>query len=234
MRVADLAQINQLDQTIASMHQQLSDLYQQRLELLGNEPQLPSGTQTLAHITQQWQQYGITVPASQAFKSKYTRAQALIQQLEGFDERLEDQLHIVVVPPTAKLRTALASNSRYACLEQELCVNLPAQRSWGIAVISDISWRVPLNGLDQFVADQGTVWVGEQADAMTLNTLLSADVQGLQVVQPGANTILLPHAQADDGSVLCASSDNAIISVDVEDTNCLLGANYLHPAIHIT
>lgn len=233
MRVADLAEINQLDQTIASMHQQLSSLYQQRLELLGNEPQLPTGSQTLEHTAQRWQQYGINLPTSQAFKAKYNRAQVLIERLEGFDDRLKDQLHIVVVPPTAKLRAALASNPRYACLEQELCSGLAAQRSWNFAVISDISWRVPVYGLDHFVAEQGTIWVGEQADAMTLATLLSADVQGIQVVQPGANTILLPHTQTDNGGVLCASSDNAVITIDVEDTNCLLGANYLHPTIHI-
>lgn len=233
MRVADLAEINQLDQTIANMHQQLSDLYQQRVQLLGNEPQLPSGTQTLTHIALQWSQYGITLPTNQAFKAKYTRAQKLITKLEGFDERLKEQLHIIVVPPTTKLRAALVTNPRYACLEQELCSQLPVSRNWSIAVMSDLSWRIPIYGLDHFVATEGTTWVGEQADAMNLATLLSADVQGLQVVQPGANTILLPHTQAEDGGVLCASSDNAIITIDVEDTDCLLGANYLHPTIQV-
>lgn len=231
MLATDITKVNKIDNAISDMHQQLNKLYEQRQQLLNPISVSIASTSSPSDI---WKQLGVTLPATKKFAATVSKAQQLANELASEDSRLKDQLCVVVVPPSKLLDAALSKleqqgTQRYSCIDQELYRIQPENRDWQVILVARLSWRMPVHGLSRFMTERAYLWAGHNARALGVRELLAADVQGVQVVQPGANTVLIKRL--NQGIAPCITSNNAELRLDTEDSDCLLGENYIQPAI---
>lgn len=244
MLYKELQVINELDAAIAGLHNDLVRLYQERASILNSpagasKPAISKKTaakSTTAEIERnyyilqaKWAGMGATFPTFKRLEKKLQRAYDLQTQIEQANPAWRGKLNIVAVPPTKILEKILATDPRAQqlfVLDDVALSNLPQRTVWSLTLAVDADQSLPIYGLTSFIERETYRQYCYDCRGMGLMELLAAELQGIQTVFDGSWTVLLRDYK-DTGQVLCATYAEGQISFSTEDTNCLLGDNYL-------
>ncbi len=246
MLYKELKRANDLDEAIAGLHEHLADLYKERASLLqassDSVKTVGSNASTKAPkpspidvegsyyaLQARWNDLGANFPSLKKIEKKLQKACELQQQLESDNPDLRGKLTIVAVPPFKSLEKILAGNSLPAqsfSLDAELFDNIRKAKSWTLLIAVDAALSLPIYGLKAFLERQEYIYNGHDCRGMGIQELIAAELQGVESVFENSWTVLLKD-QPGAKDVLCATYEDGQIVFSTEDTDCLLGENYL-------
>jgi hypothetical protein len=242
-----LVHINELDSQIADMHKNLADLYSQRAVLLSNGHAATTAPlvkktsakrsvalqakQLYESLAGNWAAIGVKLPAYKLLQRKLETTCRLMRKLESSNDSLKGKLVVAAVPPSKTLVAATqTSQTKFVFSDASIEELLPESKAWAFVVIMDPDFAVPIYGLTSFL--RGDEYWYEQTDCRALGVaeLIAAELQGVRLADTDSWTVLLRGVEPNQPAV-CAIRHDASIIFDLDDTDSLLGANYLHPAI---
>ncbi|HVI60582.1 MAG TPA: hypothetical protein VM535_00300 [Candidatus Saccharimonadales bacterium] len=241
MLYKELKRANDLDAAIAGLHEHLADLYKERASLLRStsaptetdakpaKPHKINVEGSYYALRSKWNSLGANFPDLKKIDKKILKALDLQQKLEANNPDLRDKLTIVAVPPFKTLEKILAGDSLAAqsfLLDDEIFQNVRKTTSWSLVIMVDATLCLPIYGLKGFLERREFIYDGHDCRGMGLNELIAAELQGVSVVFEDSWTVLL-KGQTKPKDVLCATYENGLIVFSTEDTDCLLGENYL-------
>ncbi len=247
MLYQQLSRVNELDNTINDLHQRLADLYAERSQLItGNTSTAtqPVNLDVTARLdpkavydrlAEVWKLIdNVKLPSYKSLTKRLEQATAIVDHLQAENPHLTGKLTIVAVPPRKTLAKVLSSPEFERTFEFADKNMLDKSTAWSLVVITALEFSLPVQNLDSFVDGHEFQYKGYDCRGLGINQLVAAELQGVPVVSEGNWTLLLKDSSGPhDGSVPCATIRGQQIVVDMDDADCLLGNNYLQPAIEV-
>lgn len=245
MLYKQLNRVNELDNTIKDLHQKLADLYAERSRIMSGASNAPESQIPFeAEITERldpkavyerlvdcWKTAGVKLPAYKSLSARLEKATAIVDHLQNENPQLEGKLNIVAVPPSKTLSKLLTSHSGmvFEFADDDM---LDKTAAWSLVVIADRSLGLPIQSLESFLKGHEFQYKGYGCRGLGVNQLLAAELQGVQILSEEYWTLLLRDStHVYEGSVPCATIRGEHVVVDTDKADCLLGSNYLLPAI---
>lgn len=229
--------LNQLDTQISVLHQQLNQLYRQRLTALRTQkPALNTIAAQFQNVAQSdteavyrrlakaWQQYGLQVPAFSTFKTRLKRAEAINQKLGEEYEGLAGEMQIVLVPPTTALNKILQVDEEG---QKQLLIDADVTRKkstkWQVVTVYAGSEGIPLES-DIFQNRQNLCALG-------VNEYLSLVIQEQLLIDEANWTVLLRNS--DGTTAPCVAFANGSYRFMNDEIDSIFGDNIFRPAVEI-
>lgn len=236
MTYHQLTLVNDIDSKITELNQSLQNLYLQRDRLidrrLSSRYSKNASIPTVATLTQQlrqaWEQVGVKMPEPSVLKILLTKAINRYQELVRLDSSYAHSLSFVLVPPKSVLQSA---TSHLGFTMNDARIAMPySSRRWRVILVLGPSFDVVV-GEPQVLTGQNLI-SGLPYDVCRLGIyeVMAAELQGCPIVLSDRWTLLLKGKQPVSGP-LCAVRQGDNIMFDIDDSNGLLGDNYLTLAI---
>ncbi len=236
MLLQDLNRVNKIDAEIASLHKHLSKLYSERSKLSDTVFDSPANTsaeivpstpvETSKALPDQlsdvWGAHGITLPKTKSFKAKLEKAQTELQNLTDYQEPV-----IVVVPPRKKLEAAVKQSGIASADLLTALSETPKSTAWSVLILC--SGGVLGVTASVLPSDLGKY---DGHTALGVQEALAATLQGVEIAWPSGWTLLLKDVK-DGQQVPCLTRNDNQLVLDTDDGTCLLGENYVMPAIKV-
>ncbi len=235
-----LAKVNELDTKITSLHKLLYNLYSERATLIGQRSfpvdtqltQRPSAEHMYQQFKQGWAPTGVELPSFKALKTKLDSAIECYSTLLKVEPAYSNHLNVVLVPPTTQLKQAVFNSNLTFELNDYDLPAWPIVKQWKIIIIVGPAFNVPINGLQAFLASNYFNSQSQDVRGLGMVEIIAAEIQGCQVVLPHQWAVLLKD-MPQAGRVICATRQDDTIIFDIDDTDCLLGNNYLTLAVEV-
>ncbi len=242
-----LKQVNEIDGKVNDLHSQLVHLYTERAKLLELDP--PSTGETIAQpvttaptphtpfaayirLKQQWEKCDVTMPAFSSLRTKLKKACGIMEGFEKGNPKLAGKLTLVAVPPYKLLQklTDLIPHRPFSFTDPEIFKNIKKTNAWSFMVVVDPEFSMKVDDAQDFEHSSELTDKGYDCNGLGIQELIAAEMQGVDLLQRDGWTLLLKDMR-DDRHVPCvtANQDNLVFAVD--DASCLLGSNFIQPAV---
>lgn len=229
--------LNQLDSQISVLHQQLNQLYRQRLTAMrAQKPALNNIAEQFQNVSQPdidaiyrrvakaWQQYGVKVPAFSTFKTRLKRAAVINQKLSEEYEGLAGEMQVVLVPPTTTLNKILKVDEEG---QKQLLIDSDVSRKkstkWQVVTVYAGSEGIPLES-DIFQNRQNLCALG-------VNEYLALVIQEQLLIDEANWTVLL--RDSDGTTAPCVAFANGSYRFMNDEIDSVFGDNIFRPAVEI-
>lgn len=250
MLYKQLQRITEIDKHIHKLHEQLADYYAERARLTDGKSFLtppPNATvtdvpfvsttdphQLYEQLHATWLANGIKLPTFKTLQKRLTHAATIIDTLVSGNSQLENNLYVIAVPPTKQFNTLLHDAASlphdYVFSEDYQQTKLKTRSAWTIVVVSGLDFSLPVETLTENLGQNEFTYKNYDCRALGVHEIIAADIQGIDIMIDNNWTLLLKDA-TDATYVPCVTKQGNTVVFDIDDTRCLLGNNYLQPAI---
>ncbi|HEY1063786.1 MAG TPA: hypothetical protein VGE30_00635 [Candidatus Saccharimonadales bacterium] len=244
MLYKQLQRITELDKQIQDMHLRLAEYYRERAALTGNQPveEVLNTTVTTTnpedmhgHLVTAWEKFGLKVPTYKTLAKRLTAAANIIDSLMHENHQLAGNMTILAVPPQAQLDELMAAKNLphdYAYTE-EFARHVPKRKtSWTIVIVTAANFALAIDSLSDSLGEAEFTYKQFDCRGLGVREAIAADILGLEIATNNNWTLLLKDA-ADSAHIPCVTKQGTQLIFDIDDARCLLGNNYLQPAIAI-
>ena len=252
MLYKQLQRINQLDQQIHDLHLKLSEYYAERARLTEGDTPAPEPVvlqsvepsvvtslipttdpqQLYNQLVTTWQQHSIKLPAFKSLRKRLTKAATIIDTLQAANPQLNGNLSVVAAPPQKQLDQLIQSGTvvhKYV-FSEDYDFQTTASTTWNIVVVTSLDFSLPIEQISDTLGAAEFEYKSYDCRALGVRELIAADIQGVEIMTDSNWTLLLKDA-TDSTYVPCVTLQGETVVFDIDDTRCLLGNNYLQPAI---
>lgn len=239
-----LQRITEIDEQIHDMHLRLADYYRERATLTG-EPVTPEVLDTPVITTSPsalyrqlqaaWQPFGLTLPTYKTLAKRLLVAAEIIDSLTAENHQLAGNISAIAVPPQAQLDKLIARGNlphTYLFTEEFLAHAPKRTTGWKIIVVTGPDFALPVDGLSDLLGQAEFTYKQWDCRGLGVRETIAADILGLEVVTANNWTLLLGDARSQQ-HIPCATKQDTKLVFDLDDARCLLGNNYLQPAITV-
>jgi hypothetical protein len=244
MLYKQLQRINQLDQQIHDMHAQLAEYYRERAALTGNTSPVEQASPTpikkvttkklYDEIESSWLQYGIALPKYDSLKARLKKASDVMASLIADNPQLAGNLHLIAVPPQKQLDQLMTYPSplkNHYLFTEDYQAHKRAT-GWNIVVITGPEFSLPIDKLNDSLGKDDFTYKSYDCRGLGVREAIAATIQDIEVVTDNNWTLLLKDATSTSYIPCVTKQDNKLV-FEVDDASCLLGNNYVQPAILI-
>lgn len=245
MLLKDLQEVNQLDGQIINLQNQLVDLYRKRASFV--TPQDSSVTHekhektsvkaeydSLKHT---WATLGVEIPNFSDLRSRLSKAQKLISELVIADPRLNNNLSVILVPPTKMLAgsniSALRNNQRFIKRDDYINSDIafPAGTSWHVLVAYTASTGLRMGTAQHILASKTYKLAGHDMRGLGVREYTAMSLQLQKPLDASGWTILLKNAK--NGIVPSVSFIDGQYRFEYDEVDGLLVEDHFRPAIEV-
>jgi hypothetical protein len=247
MLLQQLTRVKEIDTQISDLHARLTNLYDERAGLLSFSSLTPELLEVAAtsaaaptpltpkslyaSLKSNWRMHTIALPAQKTLQTKLQKAILIMDELVADNSQLAGQLTVVVVPPFKLLERPALALETLRIVEPNLLASTKKSQIWSLlVVVQNPDFSTEITNLQSFIGNADYMYKNYDCRGLGVQELLAAELQGVHVTEQGSWTLLLKGVQ-DDSTVPCATSLDEKVLLDIDDTNGLLGQNYLCPAI---
>ncbi len=240
MLYRDLEQLSMLDQQINQLQSQLIEFYKQRAALVTPTATAKPATTPAAAVraiyNQQktaWRAHGIKVPAFASLQPKLKAALQAEAALIAAKPHLENKFAVIIVPPYRSLMTAYSANSKHQLAFTEAFDRNGCNKStaWSCLLVAGSEFALPITTISEDLGATAFTYNDYDCRGLTVRGVLASELLGHEVVT-GNNWALLLSESADAQHIACVSKQDNSLIFDIDDGRCLLGNNYLQPAVY--
>lgn len=242
MLYKQLQRINEIDQQIHDMHLRLAEYYRERASLLGEStpPRLfPVVATDPQHLYDQlvadWKTYNLQLPTYNSFKKRLQSATEAIDGLVSDNPQLAGNLHLIAVPPQSKLDKLLSDRalSNHYLFTEDFKVAAPKRSAaWKLLLITSPDFSLPVDRLSGNLGADEFHYKQYDCRGLGVRDVIAANLLGYEVATDSNWTLLLDDATSTS-HIPCVTKQGDQLIFDIDDASCLLGNNYVQPAIAV-
>lgn len=242
MLYKQLQRITELDKQIHDMHLRLAEYYRERAtltsskqpaEVLDSPVITTDPREVYAHLQASWKRFNITLPTYKTLAKRLTAAANAVDVLVQENHQLAGNLTVLAVPPQVQLNKLIASGDlphRYTFTEEY--ESPAAGKGWSIVIVTAANFALSIDSLSDSLGEHEFTYKQFDCRGLGVREAIAADIQGLEIVTAGNWTLLLKDATGIS-HIPCVTKQGNQLIFDTDDARCLLGNNYLQPAIAI-
>jgi hypothetical protein len=239
MLYKQLQRITELDKQIEDMHARLAEYYRERAQLASDTPRTKEVSDAPASTVEPQALYDLlkaawpTLPAYKGLASRLAKADKAINALIQDNHQLAGNLTVVAVPPQAeldKILTKAGLTDRYLFTEDYRAQPAPRSKAWSIIIVTGPTFALSVDQLSDSLGKHEFTYKQFDCRALGVREAIAADLQGLEIATDSNWTLLLKDATSAN-HVPCVTKQDDRLIFDIDDARCLLGNNYMQPAI---
>lgn len=236
-----LQRITELDTQIQDMHARLAEYYRERAQLTSGTPSTlrtetvttPVAAVSSQAIYDQLKAAWPTLPAYKSIARRLNKAAKTIDALIYENHQLAGNLTVVAVPPQAELDKIIAKaglTDRYLFTEDYMARSVSRSKAWSIVIVTSPTFALSVDQLSDSLGKDEFTYKQFDCRALGVREAIAADLQGLEIATDSNWTLLLKDATSAN-HVPCVTMQDDRLIFDIDDARCLLGNNYMQPAV---
>jgi hypothetical protein len=239
MLLTDFKQVLDIDSAIIDLHKDLENLYKQRTRLFDNKfaaktfaahyAATSSERQQYDKLAASWNALKVTIPPFSKLQKKLAVATSLLNKYNQSQPELLFQM--ILVPPTSvyaavDLATALKCSPEATILASK-------SRDWKLYIVATNQRGLEIKDHRQFMQDGGMMV--DDVFMTGLNTYEYSVMLSVikQPIDADSWSILVRDASTKLNVVPCVTHLSGFYSIEVDNTDVLLGENHFRPAMKV-
>jgi len=245
----------EIDSRITEMHKELLDLYGQKTSLLESRTadllQQASADKNKVNIqtwaaaeyeklAEAWQALGIKIPSYPKLKTKILKAAGIIDTLVSQRPDWQDQLGLVLVPPSKYLsfppKADLRQNQASVSAPDYIYDDFPkvkTGRDWRLLVVWEAPQGIYLGSPQKIIEDQ--LYMIGKHDLRGLGAVeyLALSLQSPEALDQGTWTAFLKDYKNRAAEVPCATFVSGRYRFELGEANSIFGDDRFRPAMEV-